>query len=479
MMLRRERTLALQIFNKKKVRNLFSEIKESVSGTERDYTSGNFGKAILLLSIPMVLEMVLESIFAVVDILFVSKLGADAIATVGITESMMTIVYALGFGLSMGTSALVSRRIGEKKKQEASVVAFQSILLAVVISLIIAVPGILFSSDLLKLMGANAAMHDQMSGYTQIILGGNIVIMLLFTINAVFRSAGDAAISMRVLWMANILNIILDPLLIFGLGPIPAMGIEGAAIATTIGRGLAVLYQFYLLFYGKKRIQLNRKTMKVDFKVMAHLIRLSLGGIGQNIIATSSWIILVRILAEFGSVVLAGYTIAIRLVIFSLLPSWGIANAAATLVGQNLGAKKPERAEKSVWVTGKVNMILMSLLGAVFIAFPAFFVQLLTQDVEIIKAGALALRIISIGFLAYGYGMVMVQSFNGAGDTLTPLYINIVCFWLLEIPLAYLLAINLGLEEKGVYFAILLSETALSLLAFIMFKRGRWKLKQV
>ncbi|MCF8227502.1 MAG: MATE family efflux transporter [Bacteroidales bacterium] len=478
-MAKREKTLALNKINRTNARKLINEIIESVSGTDQDFTSGNLGKAILLLSVPMVLEMVMESIFAVADIFFVSKLGADAIATVGITESLMTIVYALGFGLSMGTTALVSRRIGEKKHAEASNVGFQAILLGGALSVLIAIPGLFFSPELLKLMGANEAIQQEMAGYTSIILGGNIVIMMLFIINAVFRSAGDAAISMRVLWMANILNIILDPLLIFGLGPIPALGIEGAAIATTTGRGLAVIYQFYLLFKGKNRVQLKWQNLKVDFSVMRHLIKLSLGGIGQNIIATSSWIGLVRIIAEFGSVAMAGYTIAIRIVIFSLLPSWGVANAAATLVGQNLGAKKPKRAEKSVWVTGKVNMILLALVGILFAWNPDFYVGLFTQDHEIVKSGAIALRIISIGMLAYGYGMVMVQSFNGAGDTITPTWINFFCFWLLEIPLAYLLSLSLGFGEKGVYFSILISESILTLVAFILFKRGKWKLKEV
>ena len=478
-MAKREKSLALNKINRTNARKLINEIIESVSGTDQDFTSGNLGKAILLLSVPMVLEMVMESIFAVADIFFVSKLGADAIATVGITESLMTIVYALGFGLSMGTTALVSRRIGEKKHAEASNVGFQAILLGGALSVLIAIPGLFFSPELLKLMGANEAIQHEMAGYTSIILGGNIVIMMLFIINAVFRSAGDAAISMRVLWMANILNIILDPLLIFGLGPIPALGIEGAAIATTTGRGLAVIYQFYLLFKGKNRVQLKWQNLKVDFSVMRHLIKLSLGGIGQNIIATSSWIGLVRIIAEFGSVAMAGYTIAIRIVIFSLLPSWGVANAAATLVGQNLGAKKPKRAEKSVWVTGKVNMILLALVGILFAWNPDFYVGLFTQDHEIVKSGAIALRIISIGMLAYGYGMVMVQSFNGAGDTITPTWINFFCFWLLEIPLAYLLSLSLGFGEKGVYFSILISESILTLVAFVLFKRGKWKLKEV
>lgn len=476
---KRNKTLALKNFSTTNFKKLIHEIGEAVSGNEQDYTSIRLGKAIFLLSVPMVLEMVMESIFAVADIFFVSKLGAEAIAAVGITESLMTIIYALGFGLSMGTTALVSRRIGEKRPDQAATVGFQAILIGIVISILIGIVGIFFSSDLLRLMGASRVIYTEMAVYTSIILGGNVVIMMLFIINAVFRSAGDAALSMRVLWLANILNIILDPLLIFGWGPIPAMGIEGAAIATTIGRGSAVIYQFYLLFKGHKRIQLTRKNLKFDFVVIRKLIKLSLGGIGQNIIATASWIGLVRIIAEFGSVAMAGYTIAIRIVIFSLLPSWGIANAAATLVGQNLGAKKPGRAERSVWVTGRINIILLSSIGVIFALMPEFFIGTLTNDAAIIQSGAVALQIVSIGFLAYGYGMVLVQSFNGAGDTLTPTWINLFCFWLLEIPLAYLLALQLGFGEKGVYFAILFSESMLTLIAFILFRRGKWKLKQV
>ncbi len=471
--------LSVQRILKLSRRQIFSEIIEAISGSDKDFTQVNLGKAIVLLSIPMVLEMVMESVFAVVDIFFVSKLGAEAIATVGITESMMTIVYAIGFGLSVGTTALISRRIGEKKAGEASNVAFQAILIGVFVSLLIAIPGIFFAPGLLKLMGANEIMIGEMSAYTTIILSGNVVIMLLFIINAVFRSAGDAAVSMRVLWFANILNIILDPILIFGLGPIPAMGIQGAAIATTTGRGLAVVYQFYLLFNGHKRVQLKASELHVDFKAMWQLIKLSLGGIGQNLIATSSWIGLVRIIATFGSVAMAGYTIAIRIVIFSLLPSWGVSNAAATLVGQNLGAKKPDRAERAVWATGKVNMILLSLIGVLFVVAPAFFIRIFTSDPEIIRYASESLRIISIGFLAYGFGMVLMQAFNGAGDTITPTKINFVCFWLVEIPLAYLLAVTWGVGETGVYYAILIAETLLTILSFILFRRGKWKLRKV
>src|SRR5664280_1682957 len=338
-------------------KSFLRNVNEAVSGTEQDFTEGKLSRAILLLSIPAVLEMVMESIFVIVDIYFVSKLGANAVATVGITESMVTIIYAIAIGLGMATTSMVSRRIGEKNPDAASVAAFQAILTGIVVSVIIGLPGALYSKKLLGLMGASKQIVDSMSGYTSIMLGGNIVIMMLFIINAIFRSAGDAAVAMKVLWIGNIINIILDPCLIFGLGPFPHMGVAGAAIATSIGRGTAVMVQFYLLFFGKKRIRLSTAHLLVDFRIMVKLLKLAFGSIGQNLIGTTSWIALVRILSIFGSEVVAGYTIALRIIGFTLLPSWGISNAASTLVGQNLGAKKPDRAEKAVWVTGYINMI--------------------------------------------------------------------------------------------------------------------------
>jgi putative MATE family efflux protein len=460
-------------------RTLWKSILESISGTDQDFTEGSLGRAILLLSIPMVLEMIMESVFAVVDIYFVSKLGTHAVATVGITESLMTIVYAIGMGLAVGTTALVSRRIGEKNHEGASVVAFQAIVTGMIISLLIAIPGASFASRLLDLMGAEEKMVRDGFMYTAIMLGSNGIIMLLFIINAVFRSAGDAAISMRVLWLANLINIILDPLLIMGIGPFPELGIKGAAIATATGRGIGVAYQFWLLSNGKGRVRLKPMHMFVQIRVLVSLIRLSLGGIGQSLIATTSWIGLVRIIAEFGSGALAGYTIAIRIIIFTLLPSWGLSNAAATLVGQNLGAKKPDRAQRSVWQTAKVNMIFMGLVSAVFIAIPDFFIRIFIQDPQIIEFGAVCLRIIAYGFIFYAMGMVMVQALNGAGDTATPTVINFICFWLIEIPLAYLLALKLGIAENGVYIAIISAETLMTLIAMIIFRKGTWKLREV
>jgi putative MATE family efflux protein len=455
------------------------DLKEAIAGSDQDFTAGKLSRAIFLLSVPMVLEMIMESMFAVADIFFVSKLGPDAIATVGITESLITIVYAIGFGLAMSTSSLVSRRIGEKNKEGAAVAAVQAIYTGLAVSLMIAVPGYIWAGDLLRGMGANGTIVHQMSGYTRLMLGGNTVIMMLFIINAIFRSAGDAAVSMRILWFANLINIVLDPLLIFGLGPFPALGVTGAAVATTTGRGLAVCYQFYLLFYGNKRVRLTRKDLGIRPEVMWKLVKISFGGIAQNIIATSSWIGLMRIVSMFGSVAVAGYTIAIRLIIFALLPSWGLSNAASTLVGQNLGAKKPDRAERAVWFAARVNMIMLALIGVVLMVFSGFFIRLFIQDEAVVAAGIRGLRIISAGFVAYGAGMVLVNAFNGAGDTMMPTRINIFCFWLLEIPLAYLLAVPAGMRETGAFVAIVVAESAMTVATWWIFRKGSWKLMQV
>jgi putative MATE family efflux protein len=457
----------------------FKSVSEAISGTEQDFTEGKLSRAILLLSIPAVLEMVMESVFVIADIYFVSRLGADAVSTVGITEAMVTIIYAIAIGLGTATTSMVSRRIGEKKPDAASRAAVQAILTGIVISVLIGVPGALLSRRLLSLMGASKQIVDTMSGYTTIMLGGNIVIMMLFIINAIFRSAGDAAVAMKVLWIGNIINIILDPCFIFGLGPFPHLGVTGAAVATNIGRGTAVIVQFYLLFFGRKRIRLSLKHLTVNIKLILRLVKLSFGSIGQNLISTSSWIALVRIISIFGSEVVAGYTIAIRIIGFTLMPSWGISNAASTLVGQNLGAKKPERAEKAVWVTGIVNMILLSMIGLILVLTPDTFIRIFISDENVIRSGVSGLRIISLGFIAYGLGMVLVNSFNGAGDTSTPLKINVFAFWCIEIPLAWFLAIKTGLREDGVFTAIVISESLMTLIAWIVFRRGKWKLKEV
>ena len=464
---------------RRKIHTFFKDILESISGTEHDFTEGRLSRAIFLLSVPMVLEMVMESVFAIVDIYFVSKLGPDSVATVGLTESVITIVYAIASGLSMATTSIVARRIGEKDRDKAGRAAFQSIITGVFASLLISIPGIIFASDIMRIMGANDNIVNELSSYTTIMMCGNIVIMLLFIMNAVLRSSGDAAISMRVLWLGNIINIILDPCLIFGWGPFPELGIAGAAIATTTGRGIAVLYQLYLLFFGKRRVKILREHIRINFRLIGHILKISLGGIGQNLIATSSWIGLVRIVSIYGSTAIAGYTIAMRIIIFALLPSWGISNAAATLVGQNLGAKKPERAERAVWLTAVVNMILLGSFGLVMVLFPATFIGLFINDSDVVTSGIHGLRIISIGFVAYALGMVLVNAFNGSGDTLTPTRINLVAFWLIEIPLAYVLAVKSGLHEKGVFVAIVIAESLMTIISLYFFRKGRWKLNKV
>ncbi|MEX0647030.1 MAG: MATE family efflux transporter [Balneolaceae bacterium] len=459
--------------------SLWNDILGSIRGMEYNFTSGSISRAILILSIPMVLEMMMESVFAVADIFFVSKLGPEAVATVGITESLMTIMYAIAIGLSMGTTAIVSRRIGEGNPKGASVAAVQSVILGLIVSIPFAFLGIFYAPDLLRLMGASEEITTELYSYTAIMLGGNVVIMLLFIINAVFRGAGDAAISMKVLWFANILNIILDPILIFGLGPVPAMGITGAAIATTFSRGLGVCFQIYMLAGKSKRIEVLARDLKLEMNVMFRLVRVSLGGIGQFLIATASWVGLVRIIAEFGSIALAGYTIAIRIVMFSLLPSWGMSNAAATLVGQNLGAKKPERAEKSAWICGGINTLFLVFIGLGFYLFAEDLIRIFTPEEDVIAVGATSLKIICLGYIFYGMGMVMTQAFNGAGDTLTPTWLNFICFWMIEIPVAYMLALGLNMQEDGVFWSIVIAESLLGVLSIWIFRRGNWKTKIV
>ncbi len=469
----------IQLLRRNNIARLWKDIFESIRGTEQDFTTGSIGRAILLLSIPMVLEMAMESIFAIADIYFVSRLGAGAVAIVGITETLMTIVYAIGIGLSMATTALVSRRFGEKSYEKASETAIQAILAGLIISVLIAVPTAIMAKSILRLMKTDEEVIAAGYQYTRIMLAGNGVIMLLFIINAIFRSAGDAAISFRVLLLANGINIILDPCLIFGWGPFPQLGIKGAAIATNIGRGLAVIYQFYLLFGGKHRIKLALKHIKVRIHVLLKLLRISLGGIGQFLIATTSWIGLMWIMASFGKEAQAGYTIAIRIIVFSILPSWGMSNAAATMVGQNLGAKQPDRAEKSVWFTAYANMAFLLIMALIFIIIPDKLVGIFSNEPEVIRVGVQCLRIMSYGYVFYALGMVMAQSFNGAGDTNTPTLLNFVCFWLIEVPLAYFLAMVAGFNETGVFLSITISESILGILGVIIFRRGKWKLREV
>jgi len=460
------------------LRSLLRDLRLAIAGNELDFTEVPLRRAILLLSIPMVLEMIMESVFALADIFFVSRLGAGAVATVGITESMMTIIYSIGMGLGVGATALVARRTGEKDHDAASRTAMQAIITGIMVSFFFSLIGVLFSRDLLHLMGASDETIRTGHSYTAIMLGGNMVIMLLFIINAVFRSSGDAAISFRVLLLANLLNIVLDPLLIFGIGPFEGMGIKGAAIATNAGRGVAVIYQLWLLFGGKHRVHIAREQIVVELRTIIQLVKLSLGAIGQNLIATSSWVILVSVITSLGEDVVAGYTIAIRLVIFILLPAWGLANAASTLVGQNLGAGRPEVAARAANKIGLVNMLLLGLLSLVFIFFPgtfiAFFTDPLTQP-QVMLNGIECLRLVSLGFTMYALGMVMVQAINGAGDTRTPIWINIIAFWGMEIPLAFFFTRTLGLAIDGIAYAIVISESMMALIALVIFRRGRWK----
>jgi len=462
------------------MRQLLRDIWDAVRGYEHDYTQIKLSKAILLLSIPMVFEMLMESIFAVIDMFYVSKLGDEAIAVVGLTESMMTLVYSIAMGLSMATTGLVARRIGEKKDRDASVAASQSILIGIIISLVIAVPGIIFAKRILGLMHAEAEVIRIGSGFTRFMLGGNVVVMLLFINNAILRSAGAPALSMRVLIIANAFNLILDPCLIFGLGPFPELGITGAAIATNIGRGIGVLYQFYLLASRKSRIEIFLSDFRMRLKIMGKVIYLSGGGVVQHLIATSSWIFLYRILAEYKSEVLSGYTIAIRIFVFFLLPAWGISNAAATLVGQNLGANNPARAESSVWKTSLVSSIYMGAVMLIFLLFPGSLIQFFSEEGnQSYTVAVTCLKIMGMGMVFYGFEMIIAQSFNGAGDTYTPSALNFFGFWMIQIPLAIYLAKILGMKENGVFYAILISEAILAILGVFIFKLGRWKTRKV
>jgi len=457
----------------------WGSIREALRGSHQDFTAGNLNRAIVLLAIPMVLEMVLESLFAVVDVFWVGRLGADAVATVGLTESLLSLVFAVGFGLGLSTTAMVARRIGEKDARGAAVAGVQAIVIGLATSLLFGVPCGIYAPRLLEIMGASPHIVAVGSGYARIALGGCGVIMMLFLNNAIFRGAGDAAVAMRLLWVSNIINLVLDPCLIFGWGPFPKLGVTGAALATLTGRSIGVLYQFYRLLRGTERIHILMTQLRVNLHVLLRLIRVSLTGILQFTIADVSWIGLVRIVSLFGSDALAGYTIAIRIVIFVILPSWGLSNAAATLVGQNLGAKQPERAEQSVWRTGLYNMVFLGSVGVFFVFFAEPIIRLFTNDPAVVPLAVSCLRILSYGNIGYAYGMVMLQAFNGAGDTVTPTIVNFFGFWLLELPLAYALAVPLHFRSSGAYYAIVIAESAIAAAGVLLFRRGRWKRQQI
>lgn len=460
-------------------RGLWASVREALKGTHQDYTIGSMNRSIFLLAIPMVLEMVLESLFAVVDVFFVGRLGAHAVATVGLTESMLSLVMAIGMGLAMSTTAMVARRIGEKDPEDAAIAGVQAIGLGLTISLVIGIPAGIFAPQLLAAMGASPDIVATGSGYARIALGGCGAILMLFLNNAIFRGAGDAAIAMRLLWVSNIINFALDPCLIFGLGPFPRLGVTGAALATFTGRSIGVLYQFYRLLKGTERIRVLTRHVRVNVRVMTRLLRVSLTAMVQFGIAHVSWIGLVRIIALFGASAVAAYTVAIRIVIFFLLPSWGLSNAAATLVGQNLGAKRPDRAALAVWRTGLYNMIFLGSIGVVFFVFASPVVRLFVDDPTVVPIAALALRTLSCGNIAYAYGMVMLQAFNGAGDTLTPTWVNLFGFWALELPLAWVLAVNLHMKAEGGFLSVVIAECAMATAGVVLFRRGRWAQKKI
>ena len=460
--------------------NIFSLIRQSLNGELLDYTQGSIRKAVILLAIPMMLEMSMESVFAVVDIYFVSHLGKHAVSVVGLTESVITIVYSLAIGISMAATAMVARRIGEKNPEAATKAGMQSILVSLVITLAISIPGFIYAADILRLMGAEPAAVETGVQYTRIIMGGSMVIMLLFLINGIFRGAGDAMMAMKSLWLANICNIILCPILIRGLGPIPAFGLMGAAMATTIGRGIGVCYQLYHLFNGKRLVKFTLKLLTPDWPIIRTLIDISWPATLQFLIGSGSWIVLASLVVQTGhSDASAGYQIAIRIVLFFILPAWGMSNAAATLVGQNLGAGQPERAELSVIKTAKYNAIFMGVVSLIFLLFAELIISFFTKD-EIVKRYAVnALRIVSAGYVFYGIGMVMANAFNGAGDTRIPTIINLFGFWFFQIPLAWLLSKTFEWGPTGVFVAIPIAETAIAIAAYILFKKGRWKLKKI
>ncbi len=453
-------------------------VRESLRDNDTDFTRGPIGRTLGLLAIPMMLEMSMEAIFAVVDIAFVSRLGTDAIAVVGITEAVVTVLYAVAVGLGMGVTAMVARRIGAKQLDAAASVTGQALWIGAALSIGIGIAGVIFAEDILAMMGATDSVVTMGKGYTAVSLGGSATIMYLFLLNAAFRGAGDASIALRSLWLANGINIVLDPCLIFGLGPFPEMGVTGAAVATTIGRGIGVLYQLWYLFGGRGKLAFQIRHLRIVPELISRVLVISIGGIGQFLISMSSWIVIMRIVALYGSTAIAAYTIALRMLEFVWLPAWGLGNAAATLVGQNLGANKPQRAEQSVWRAARYNTIFMTGAGVFLIAFAPGIAGLFSNEAEVVRLGTSCLRILGIGFPMYAIGMIITQALNGAGDTVTPSIINLVCFWFLQIPLAYWLATAVSLGPDGVFIAVVISESLLTILSVIIFRRGNWKYKQ-
>ncbi len=458
---------------------MLSKIKAALRGDRHDYTTGSIGTAIFLLAVPMVLEMIMESLFAVADTFWVGRLGAFAVATIGLTETMMIIIYTVAMGLGIAASAIIARRIGEHNRDGAAVSAVQALTLALVFSLTLSAIGAAYAPELLRMMGASTEVLDTGTMFTRVMLGGSSTAFMLFMINACFRGAGDAAIAMRVLWLANGLNIILGPLLIFGVGPFPRLGVTGAAVATTIGRGVGVLFALSRLVMGRGALTVQRRHLVLDFGTMKRMLRLSANGTFQVLVGSLNWIGLVRLMSSFGSTAMAGYTIAIRLVIFALLPAWGLSNAAATLVGQSLGAGDAARAERSVWTAARYNLFFLGAMGLLFIVTAPTIVSAFTSDPGVADVATFGLRTIAAGFPFFAFGMVLTQSFNGAGDTVTPTWINIGVFWLFEIPLAAILAKSTDLELRGIFVAVLAAYSMLAVVSAIVFRQGRWKVKKV
>ncbi|WP_217277847.1 MATE family efflux transporter [Corallococcus exiguus] len=460
-------------------KGLWSLVKEALHGSEQDLTQLPLGRAIFLLAVPMVLEMCMESVFAVVDVAFVGRLGAEAVATVGLTEGILTIIYAAGMGLSIGATAMVARRIGEKDAERAGRTAVQAIGLGVIISTVLAVAGIIFARPMMEALGGSPWVLEHGVAYTRVMMGGVVSILLLFLINAIFRGAGDAAIAMRVLMLANGLNIVLAPCLIFGWGPFPEMGVVGAAWATTLGRSAGVVYQLFRLMRSNGRLQVRREHVSLEPATMLAMVRLSGAGMVQALVTTSSWVVLVRIVSSFGSTALAGYTIAIRIVMFALMPAWGLGNAAATLLGQSMGAGDPDRGAKAVWLAGRYNLMVLGTIGVAFFIFAHPLLGAFTTDAAVVDEGAKALRIFSLSFLSCAYGMVITSAFNGAGDTRTPTLIDLGCLWVLELPLAWVLSHPMGLGSAGAYWAVPAAFALMSVLGIVLFRRGRWKTRVV
>jgi putative MATE family efflux protein len=459
-----------------KIKNAWRLFKQAMSGDDEiDYTQGSIGRVTMMLAIPMILEMAMESVFAVVDIFFVAGLGTAAVATVGLTEAVITLLYAVAVGLSMATTAMIARRIGEKETDKAAIVAAQAIWVGGFVSLAAGLLGVFYAENILMLMGADGAVVETGQTYTRIMFGSCFTIVFLFLINAIFRGAGDASLAMRALTLANCINIVLDPCLIYGYGPFPELGLKGAAIATNIGRGVGVLYGLYYLCGGGGRIRVHLENYFLRMEVILSLLRLSVGGVSQFLVSTASWVFLMQIVSGFGSSAVAGYTIAVRIVMFSILPAWGLSNAAATLVGQNLGAGQPERAEASVWHIVKYNGVYMGSVTLMILLFARSIVGFFTDEPEVLSYAVQCLTIFSYGFVVWGAGMAMIQAFNGAGDTMTPTWINVFCFWVVQVPLAYFLALGLGFGPVGVFWAVFASDMLTGIVGYLAFRRGKWK----